>query len=225
MRGVREARGQVHRLAGQRESLPGPAAATGDHLAGGDADMSLELPSGRLAYRRQGDVVDRERGADRPLAVVAMRHGRAEDRHDAVAGVLVHRAPVVLDLPVDGPEEAEHQLVQLFGVELVGEPGVARQIGEQHGHLPPLALAQRRRPGTGHVTGLDGVPLELGDRGEQLLAVADRDDAELPQIPVGERRQDRGIDVIAGKRLCVFVKTERTQPRCNFDHRPAPEQE
>ena len=97
---------------------PGPLLRLADHLAGGDADVSLELPSGRLAYRRQGDVVDRERGADRPLAVVAMRHGRAEDRHDAVAGVLVHRAPVGLDLTVDGPEEAEHQLVQLFRVEL-----------------------------------------------------------------------------------------------------------
>ena len=224
MRGIRQARGQIHRLAGQRESLPGAAAATDDHLAGGDADMRPELPSGGLAYGRHGDLVDRERGADRPLAVVAMRHGRAEDRHDAVAGVLIHRAPVVLDLAVDGPEEAEHQLVQLFGVELAGEPGVARQIGEQHGHLPPLALAQRRRADTGHVPGLAGVPPELCDRGEQLLAVADRDDAELPQIPCGERRQDRGIDVIAGKRLGVFAKTERTQPPCNVCHRPAPEQ-
>ena len=184
MRGIRQARGQVHRLAGQRERLPGPAAATRDHLAGGDADVSPELPSGRLAHGRQGDLVDGERGADRPLAVVAMRHGSAEHRHDAVAGVLVHRAPVVLDLLVDGPEEVTLQLVQLFGVELAGEPGIARQIGEQHGHLPPLALPRRRRPGTGHVTGFAGVPPELGNRGEQLLAMADRDDAELPQIPV-----------------------------------------
>ena len=103
--------------------------------------MGLELPSGRLAYRGQGDVVDRERSAHRPLAVVVMRHGRAEDRHDTVAGVLVHRAPVGLDLTVDGPKEAEHQLVQLFRVELFSQPGVAGQISKQHAHLPPLALA------------------------------------------------------------------------------------
>ena len=127
--------------------------------------------------------MDGKRGADRPLAVVAMGHGRAEDRHDAVAGVLIHRAPVVLDLLVDGPEEVTLQLVQLFGVELIGEPGIARQIGEQHGHLPPLALAQRRRSEIRHMIGFAGIPSELGNRGEQLLAVADRDDAELPQIP------------------------------------------
>ena len=45
--GVRQAGAQVHRLAGQRESLPGAAAATRHHLAGGNADVSLELPSGR----------------------------------------------------------------------------------------------------------------------------------------------------------------------------------
>jgi hypothetical protein len=70
----------------------------------------------------------------------------------------------------------------------------------------------------------DGVPPELGNRSEQLLTVADRNDAELPQIPCGESRQDCGIDVIAGKCLGVFAKTERPQPLCNFDHRPAPEQ-
>ena len=138
--------------------------------------------------------------------------------------MLIHRAPVVLDLAVDGPEEAEHQLVQLFGVELAGESGVARQIGEQHAHLPPLAFARRRRADTGNGPGLGRVASELCDGSKQLLAVADRDDAEPPQIPCRERRQDRGIDVMAGKRLGVFAKAERTQPPCNVCHRPAPEQ-
>ena len=135
---VGQARGEVHRFARDREGLL-PGSAARHHLTAGDADMDAQLPARGLAQTRH-QVVDRERGADRPLGVVAVGDRRAEDAHDAVADVLVDRAAVALDHAVDGFEEAAHELVQLLRVEFAAEPGIAGEIGEQHRDLPALGL-------------------------------------------------------------------------------------
>ena len=102
---------------------------------------SSARPSSRL--KRRHGVADRERGADRALGVVAVGDRGAEHRHDAVADVLVDACRrSSLDQAVDEAEEAAEQGVHLLGVELAGQPGVAGEVAEQHGHLPPLAFSR-----------------------------------------------------------------------------------
>ena len=84
--------------------------------------------------RRHG-VADGQRGAHRPLGVVAVGQRRAEHRHDAVADVLVDPAAVLLDQAVDALEEAAEQRVHLLGVELAAQRRVAGEVREEHRHL------------------------------------------------------------------------------------------
>ena len=70
--------------------------------------MHVQLTA-ELAAQIRHDVTDRQRGAGRPLGVVAMGDGRAEQRHDAVADVLVDGTAEPLDHPVDEAEEAVGQ--------------------------------------------------------------------------------------------------------------------
>ena len=58
--------------------------------------------------------------------------------------MLVDRAAIALDDAVDRLEIAVEQSVRRLGAELARKLGVARDIGEQHGHLAPLAGRRRR---------------------------------------------------------------------------------
>jgi hypothetical protein len=91
-------------------------------------------------------ITDRERSARGALGVVAVGDWRAEHRHDAVADVLVDAAAEALDNAVDAGEEPLEHGMNVLGVQLLAEAGVADQVAEQDGHLPPLACG--RRPGT-----------------------------------------------------------------------------
>ena len=117
--------------------------AAGDHLAAGDADVHHDRPP-RL--RREGGhrVADGQRRPHRPLGVVAVGDRRAEDRHDAVADVLVDPAAMLGDEAVGAGEEALQERVHLLRVELAAERGVAGEVGEEDRDLPPLALKLRR---------------------------------------------------------------------------------
>ena len=64
------------------------ARAAGDDLARVDADPKLERP----VEERLEPALHRERGVQRPLGVVLVRLGDAEDGHDRVAGELLDRA-------------------------------------------------------------------------------------------------------------------------------------
>ena len=82
------------------------------------------------------------------------------------------------------------------GSSVLRQRGEAAEVGEQDGDLPALAglraaRARRRR--------LCGRRAALGDRRQQALAMAERGDAELLQIRVGELRQHVEIDVVVGK--------------------------
>ena len=90
----------------------------------------------KLLLQMQGRVA----GA---LGVILVRDRRAEQRHDAVAGVLVDGALEAVHALGEDREEAIHDLVPLLRVELLGELHRALHVGEEHGHL--LALAFRRR--------------------------------------------------------------------------------
>ena len=129
-RQVGQARGQVHRVAGDRIGpVPRTAGAARHHLAAGHADVDRDRPSEALGERRHR-VPDRQSRACGPLGIVAMRHRRAEHAHDAVADMLVHGSAVRLDHAVGDREEAFDQVVQFLGVQLPRKRGVADEVGE-----------------------------------------------------------------------------------------------
>ncbi len=105
--------------------------------------MHRELPADRGRKPGHG-IADGQRCAHRAGRIVAMGDGRAEHGHDAVADMLVDVAAMLGDDPVGAAEEGIEERVDLLGVELGGERRIADEVGEQHAHLPPLALRQRR---------------------------------------------------------------------------------
>jgi hypothetical protein len=153
-----------------------------------------------------------ERRARRPLRIVAVRHGCPEHRHHAVADVLVDGAAETLDQAIGELEEAIGHGVHGFGAELMGQAGVASQVAEQYGHLPPLALDlgssrhRRRRLGPFGRAGP-----KLGDRLQKLPAVA-QGDAEPLQVGVAQLGQDLGVDVVGPERRLVAFQAKTAQP-------------
>ncbi len=69
-----------------------------------------------------------------------MGDGRPEERHDAVAGVLVDRALEAVHAVRQDLEEAVEDPVPLLGVDLLGQLHRALDVGEEHRHLLALAL-------------------------------------------------------------------------------------
>ena len=103
-----------------------------DDLARRDADMHVERGCRRRAEvgHRTDDRVGR---ADCAGGIVAMRDGRAEDRHDRVADVLVDATAEALDDRVDRAEVPLEHPMDVLGILLLGQPRVAAQVGEQDG--------------------------------------------------------------------------------------------
>jgi hypothetical protein len=64
----------------------------------------------------------------------------AEERHDAVARVLVDRPLEAMDAFGEDLEEALHDAVPVFGIDRLREIHRALEVGEKHRHLLPLAL-------------------------------------------------------------------------------------
>jgi len=83
--------------------------------------------------------------------VVLVRDRRAEQRHDPVAGVLIHRALEAVDAVGEDLEEAIHDAMPFLRINLLGQLHRAFHIGEQHGHL--LALAFERGLGLEDLVG------------------------------------------------------------------------
>ena len=75
-----------------------------------------------------------------PLSVIFMGDRRAEQSHDAVAGVLIHRAFEEMHTVGQDLEEALQDAVPFLGPELFGQLHGTFDVGEQHRHLLALAL-------------------------------------------------------------------------------------
>ena len=72
--------------------------------------------------------------------MVLVRDRCAEERHDAVAGVLVHGALEAVHAVGEDVEEAVHDPVPRLGVDLLRQLHRAPHVGEEDGHLLALAL-------------------------------------------------------------------------------------
>jgi hypothetical protein len=86
-----------------------------------------------------------QRRQDRSLRIVLVRHRNAEDRDDRVADELLHRAAVAFDLLDHRLEERREDGPEVLRVELGGEFGRRREVGEQDGDQ--LALRELGRRG------------------------------------------------------------------------------
>src|SRR5262249_42104313 len=80
-----------------------------------------------------------------PLRVILVRNGRAEERHDPVAGVLIDGALEAVDSLRQDHEEAIHGVVPLFRIKLLGEIHRSLYVREQNGYLLPFALERASR--------------------------------------------------------------------------------
>ena len=119
-----------HDLAGvqahpHRELEPALAA----HVLGERAELVRQVQGGRTG----------------PLGMVLVRDRGAEQRHDAVAGVLVDGALVAVNAVRQDPEEAIEEAVPFLGIDALGELHRAGHVGEEHGDQ--LALSPERAPG------------------------------------------------------------------------------
>ena len=139
-----KARGQVGGVAHRRVVHPqviadlpdddGPRVEADPHLQG-KAALALDLPI--VVSERP---LDRERGVRRPARAVLVSDRGAEERHHAVARVLVDRALEPVNLGRDQLEASVHDAVHVLRIQLLGERGEARDVGEEDGHLAALAL-------------------------------------------------------------------------------------
>ena len=107
------------------------------------AELALGLEDAAVVTQRALNVEGGLHGAAR---AVLERPRRTEERHHAVAGVLVDRAFEAVHRVGDETEAVVHDLVHVFGVALLGQTGEVDQIGEQDRDAPPLAV-DRRAPG------------------------------------------------------------------------------
>ena len=111
-----------------------------------------------------------ERGRAGALGVVLVGDRGAEERHDAVAGVLVDRPLVAVDAVGEDPEEAIEEPMPFLGIDALGELHRARHVGEEDGDR--LALALERALGGEDL--LDEVARRVGARLGEAAGAARR---------------------------------------------------
>src|SRR5262249_36278775 len=141
------------------------------------------------------------------LRVVLVRDGRAEERHDAVAGVLVHRALEAVHALSEELEEAIEDAVPVLGIDLLGELHRALHVGEEHGHL--LALTLERAAGAEDLLG--EVPRGVGSRVRLAcrLGCGERASAPEAEAHLGSVRPPAACARRLGAQRAAAVATER----------------
>ena len=134
-RRVLQARGQVHGVAQHREvALHGSADPARENEPGVDPHVQTDRHRQRALLVQAGDVVAHlDRRVDGLLGGVLERGRGPEDRHDAIADVLVDEAAVTPDRGLEGLEAAVDDGGHLFGVQPLRHRGESRDVREHHG--------------------------------------------------------------------------------------------
>ncbi len=122
--------------------------------------------------------------------MILVRDRRTEQRHDAVTGVLIHRAFVTVYGTAQDGEEAIEDAVPGLGAGFLRKLGRAFDIGKQNGDALALALHGRARleDAIGQMLGR-----VIGNAGLRLLGVRGKFGAAL----IAEARVER-IGSLAG---------------------------
>ena len=113
---------------------------------------------------------------ERALGIVLVRSGRTEHGHDRVPDELLDEAVVALDRSRQLPEQIGLKGADLLRIQGLGERGEPRQVREQDGDQPPVALglAAAGRARAGRARGPAGraapsrVPLDEGRAAESF---------------------------------------------------------
>ena len=126
------------------------------HVLGERAELACQVQSGRT-------------GA---LGVVFVGDRGAEERHDAVPGVLVDRALVPVNAVRKDAKQAIEEAVPLLGIDALGELHRPYDVGEEHGDQLALApeRALRRKDLLDEMPRRVGARLASGCRGLEVRA-------------------------------------------------------
>ena len=92
---------------------------------------------------------------------------------------------------------------QLFRIEAVGQRRRSHEVAEQHAQLAAFGLGTAARGGRGRQEAddeiVDARALNAGYRAQQTLAIAERRDAEIDQVGVGQVSHDVEVDRVRGE--------------------------
>ena len=127
-----QARGEVDDLAGDHELSGRGRQQVGDDFARGDGDAEVQVG---LQIRVQADhpALHGQGRPQRPLRVVLVRRRHPEDSHHRIADEFFDRPAIPGDLLAHRRKEAGDQRAHRLGIQLLGQPGRAYEVGEQHG--------------------------------------------------------------------------------------------
>ncbi len=140
-----EARGDIDDVT-HRGVLGGARHVADDDFAGVDADPQSErtVEVGLLVDEAGERFVHLQRGTDRSVGVVLMRHGRPEEREDPVSEHLVDAAAEGRDVGDQALEAGVDQTLDPLGIEVLGQRRVPDEIGEHDRDHPTLLGGGRR---------------------------------------------------------------------------------
>jgi hypothetical protein len=167
------------------------------------------MPS-RTRKSSRGQSADRldhrQPGAHRPLGIVFMRLRIAEIDQHAIAHIFGDKAVEAADRLGDCAVIGADQLPQILRVETRRECRRADEIAEHHRQLAPLGLGRRRCIAGSRRHGRRGA--ERGDGIEELAPVADRCNADLPEILRCQLRQHLAVDLVVAEGRQIALKAQ-----------------
>jgi len=183
-----------------------------DSHAHGERNAEAALQFCRVAPQF---VVEIEGRVACALRVVFMGDGRAEQGHDPVAGELIDRSLEAMDPLAQYGEEAIHDVVKEFGVDLIRQLHRSLDVDEEHRHVLALSFERGasgedalRQMARGVVAGYAGV--SAGRMGKQgfaaalavcgVEAVGEIPAARMRVVGGGNRGQPRRADPVVGLR-------------------------
>ena len=107
------------------------------------ADTGAQRGRADIGAERGNGIHELECGADGPLGIVLLCHGRTPDSHHGVADELLDRAAVALDHLAGRLEVPREQLARILGVACLGRGREADEVGKENRHEAPFCLWPR----------------------------------------------------------------------------------
>ena len=148
----------------------------------------------------------------RPLGVVLMGLRVAEIHEDAVAHVFRHEAAEAAHGLGDAFLIGRNDLAQVLGVHARGERRRTDQVREHHRDLAALGSIVRLRFNQRRLRQNRSGAGKLSNRFQQLLAMAERHDADVLEIVVGQPAQQLDVDVVGTEHLGILGETDPAEP-------------
>ena len=152
----------------------------------------------------------------------------AEVDQEPITQVLGDVAPEALDDPSCGLLVGADDVAQLLRIQPSRQCRRAYQVAEHHRQLAAFAFGSCRGDGGGDGRRLEHfgcgghrsrlAPIELADGLQEHLAMPQRLHAQLPQILIGQRREEIRCDVIVLEGVGILREPELGEPRSDVVH-------